>query len=185
MSSVLEIVGATIIGGFIILIIFNLNSTILESTTLQKYDKIAQGNITSLVEEIDYDLKKIGYRASDPAIITADTNAISFKYDLNNDGVEETVNYFLSDTTVLSNTPNPRDMLLYRTINGAGGQLQTSNLGVTGFRLWYYNSAGNLTTTPADIRSIKYELTVESVLPYDDEYAVTHVSRLIQPNNLR
>ena len=185
MAYLLEIIGTTIIGGFIILIIFNLNSTILESSSNQKFDKIAQENLTSLVEEIEYDLRKIGYRAPDPVILSADSNSISFRYDVDNNGTPDVINYFTSDTTALSSTPNPRDVYLYRTVNGGGGQLITSNLGVTNFRLWYFDSNGNLTTTASDVRTIKYALNVESVFPYDGEYESAYILRLVQPNNLR
>lgn len=185
MSTLLEITGSTIIGGLIILIIFNLNSNIVQTGTLQQFDKISQSNITSLMEEIEYDLKKIGYRATDPAIITADSNAISFKYDTDNNGTEETISYFVSDTTTLSGTENPRDILLYRTVGAGAANPVTSNLGVTKFRLWYYDKSGNLTTTPANIRSIKFAVSVESPYPYDGEYASSYAVRLVQPNNLR
>lgn len=183
MSYLLEIAGSTFIGGMIIFIILNLNSNVLRSSSSFSFSKITQENLTSVVEEIEYDLKKIGYRSPDPVILLADSNAITFRYDINNDGTPETIAYFTSDTTALINTPNPRDIFLYRTVNG--GTPQTSNIGVTRFRLWYYDALGNLTTTPADIRSIKFALNIESVYAFDEEYTVTYIERLIQPNNLR
>ncbi|MCZ7602348.1 MAG: hypothetical protein QY331_14850 [Melioribacteraceae bacterium] len=183
MAYLLEIVGSSFIGGMIIFIILNLNSNVMQNAGEMSFDKIAQENLTSLVEEIEYDLKKIGYRSPDPKIVSVDTNAITFRYDIDNNGSVETISYFTSDTTILSNTPNPRDIFLYRTVNGS--QPQTSNLGVTRFRLWYYDASGNLTSTPADIRSIKFALNVESLFTYNDEYVTTYIERLIQPNNLR
>ena len=185
MSYLLEIVGSVIIGGLILLIILNLNSNMSSSSGELSMDVRSQGNVTSLIEEIEYDLRKIGYRVSgSPAIITADTNAISFQYDIDNNGAPDTISYFLSDTTALSSTPNPRDKLLYRTINSSSIPL-TSNLGVTAFRLWYYDDLGSLTVSPGQVRSIKFALTVESIYPYDNEYASTYIERLISPNNLR
>lgn len=183
MAYLLEIVGSTVIGGIIIFIILNLNSNVMQSSGNLSFNKVAQENLTSLVEEIEYDIKKIGFRASDPKIISADSNAISFRYDIDDDGTPETISYFTSDSTALSGTPNPSDIFLYRTVNGSSPQ--TSNVGVTNFRLWYYDASGNLTTTPDDIRSIKFALNVESVFSYEEEYARTYIERLIQPNNLR
>ncbi len=183
MAYLLDIAGSTFIGGMIFFIILNLNSTLLQSSGNLSFNKITQENLTSLVEEIEYDFKKIGYRSPDPAVLIADSNAITFRYDINNDGTPETIAYFTSDTSALSSTPNPRDILLYRTING--GQPQTSNVGVTRFRLWYYDASGNLTSTPAEVRSIKFALNIESVFAYNDEYVTTYIERLVQPNNLR
>src|SRR4030042_1383465 len=140
MAYLLELVGSTIIGGLVILMILQVNSSILDSSTTLSMDKLSQTNLTSLVEEIEYDLRKIGFKATTGAkIITAGTNTISYRCDIDNNGTIDTVAYLMSDTTALSSTANPRDRLLYRTVNGSPSNL-TSNLGVTNFRLWYYTS---------------------------------------------
>lgn len=180
----LEIIGSAVIGGLVLLIILQLNTGIVDSSTNLSMTSNVQGNLTALAEEVEYFFRKIGYDVTASPIITvADPEYITFLSDIDADGVVDSVSFFLSDTSTLSITANPNDKLLYRKINN--DTPFASNLGVVDFDLSYYNSSGNIAAALGDIRYIKYSLTVQSVYPYNGEYPTVYIERVIQPNNLR
>ncbi|KAB2837900.1 MAG: hypothetical protein F9K45_12045, partial [Melioribacteraceae bacterium] len=184
MQYLLEITASTIVGGMILLLIMRMNTTLLESATTISIEKSVQSNITSLIDELDYYFKQIGYRVKDEQkIITADKNEISFLSDIDNDGDIDTVSYYLSKKKILKETENPNDKLLYRVINSSPEE--TSNLGVTAFELAYYNGAGALTNDENEIKYIKYTIEVESFFPINGEYKGAYAERIVRPNNLR
>jgi len=180
----LEIIGSAVIGGLVLLIILQLNSGIIDSSTNLSMTSNIQGNLTSLTEEVEYYFRKIGYDvATSPTITVADPKYITFLSDIDANGVVDSVSFFLSDTSALSVTANPNDRLLYRKLNN--DPPGASNLGVVDFNLTYYNSSGNIAAVLSDIRYIKYSLTIQSVYPYNGEYPTVYIERVIQPNNLR
>lgn len=184
MGYLLEIAASTIVGGMLLLLVMRMNASILESATSLSFEKTVQSNITSLVEDIEYDVRQIGYKvSSDPKIIVADSNRISFLADINNDNTIDTVSYYMGSTTQLLNTQNPNDRFLYRIVNNSPEF--TTNLGVIDFRIWYFNQSGLLATNLTDIKYIKYALEVESIFPINGEYKGAYTERIVRPNNLR
>ncbi|MFC2133391.1 hypothetical protein ACFLR4_04410 [Bacteroidota bacterium] len=184
MHYLLELVGSSIVGSFVFLMILQLNTMILESNTTMGIEKITQSNMTTLVEEIEYDFRKIGYGATGQKILTADTTSIFYLCDIDLNGNVDTVGYTTSDTTVAVFSPNPKDILLYRFVNGVPITM-TNNMGVTDFILLYYTENGTQTNNPADVRYIKFMLSLESQFAYGEEYSASYIERTIQPNNLR
>ena len=161
-----------------------MNSSILESATSLSFEKTVQSNITSLVEDIEYDFRQIGYKvSSSPKILVADSSRITYLADIDNNNVIDTITYYLGDVLQLSNTQNPRDKFLYRIINSSNPV--TTNLGVIDFRIWYFNQAGLFASSLGDIKYIKYSLEVESIFPINEEYKGAYTERIVRPNNLR
>jgi hypothetical protein len=178
-STLLDIVGSILVGGVLLLILFRLEATADETSYDSSQDLIVQQNLTTLIDIIQSDFRKIGYCAdytkiTNPAdvILYADSNEIKFIADLNDAGVLDTVDYYTGPTSELSNTPNPNDRLLYRVINGETPK--SSNLGVTEFKLIYQNSFGDTLDTPVDpagqIASIQVDLEVENPEAMNNEY---------------
>lgn len=184
MNNFLDIIGSSIIGGIILLIILSYNSNVNDASLSQTTTNIVQGNLNSIASELDYSFKKIGFGVSDSVkIITADTSRITFLSDYDNNGTVDTVTYYLSSLDALVNTPNPRDRLLYRVINTQAPN--TSSLGVTKFRLFYYDKHGTVTTNLAQIRSFKVELFCESTFPLSNNYyPIAYWNKIINPRNL-
>jgi hypothetical protein len=85
----------------------------------------------------------------------------------------DSIRYYLGPTSELLSTPNPRDRMLYRVLNNETPK--TSNLGVTQFRLIYFDALGDTIpppiTTPGLINSVEINLAVESVAAYDTSYS--------------
>lgn len=49
-----------------------------------------------------------------PKVTHADTSSIKIVFDVDKNGFYDTVYYYVSNTTILSGTANPRDRILYR-----------------------------------------------------------------------
>lgn len=186
-SSLLDILGSTIIGGLLLMILMRMNATSVQNNYLYSGEQIVQQNIVEVVKLLEYDFRKIGYcsvwtNIPDPAkaIIQADSNSISFLTDIvtssypYGDGVVDTLKYYLSSKSVLSSTPNPNDMILYRVINHDA--VAGSNLGVTQFKLTYFDANGIKITTmpenpPLGIASIQIDIAVENPAAYGNDYS--------------
>lgn len=183
MGAILDIVGSFIIGGLILLLVLSVNGNVSQMATEEQMRLMVQENITELAEEIEYDFRKIAYRFSTPssAIISADSVSIKFWCDIDNDGVQDSVRYWLGPTSGTPGTPNPRDRILYRKVNN---QTIGGALGVVDFRLTYFNSSGAQTANLTQVKSILFSLTVESPFPIDTTYTQSSWSALVRPRNL-
>ncbi|MGA8265624.1 MAG: hypothetical protein WB779_14370 [Ignavibacteriaceae bacterium] len=176
---ILDIVGSILVGGLVLLMMFRLNA----QATSNLYNSSSELNIqlamTSVVHVMEGDFRKIGYckdwdKISDPteAIIYADTSSIKFLTDINDNGNVDTLSYYLGPTSELSNTANPRDRLLYRVVNSETPK--SSDVGITIFRLTYFDALGNLLSTPVNppglIHTIQIDVQVENSEPIDSVY---------------
>ena len=186
-STLLDILGSTIVGGLLLLILFRMSTASNANTYKNGGELIVQQDLAEVVKLIEYDFRKIGYCKNynmipDPSksITSANDTSITFLTDVanpptypNGDGIVDTMHYYLGSTSELSETPNPADRLLYRVINHdtpAG-----SNLGITMFHLTYFGTLGNHITTPVaqpgEIATIRIDLEVQNAVAYDEQYS--------------
>ncbi len=177
-STILDILGSTLVGGMLLLILFRMNDAAVENNYNYGGELIVQQNLVAVVELLEFDFRKIGYCAdweklSNPLlyIVSADSHSIKFKTDIDSDGDVDVLSYYTGPTSELSSTPNPRDMFLYRVVND-----ETpigTNLGVTEFNLVYYDALGNKLATPVAspdlIQLIEINIRVEDVYGYDTD----------------
>ena len=120
--TLLQIVGSTIIGGFLILMLFKFNCIMNEKKQRYETKNIIQNNLSEVSNLIDSDLNKIGYckdrvKAAEifsDAITEADSSFLTFKTDVSNseldpfgDGVVDILKYYLGDE--ISSTVNSND----------------------------------------------------------------------------
>jgi hypothetical protein len=174
MSIMLDLIGSVVIAGYVILMGLRLNAAIIGSATASVTTLNVQESMSELVHNLEYDFRKIGFHVADPkmCIAIADTSHLKFYADMNRDGAVDSVEWFAGE--ILTGLPNPSVRVLYRKYNeepagGAGG------LGVTQFRLKYYNQSGQEIPplTPflySQIWIIEISLRVES--PYQVQAAV-------------
>ena len=179
-SSLLDILGSTIMGGILMLIIFRLNDAAAENTYNNSGELISQQNIATVVQTLETDFRKIGFCKDwekipipSQAIIMADSNKIKFLTDVQADGKVDTMYYYIGSTLELLTTPNPRDRFLYRVINDEfPAQV---NLGVTEFSLIYFDVLGDTLnfpiTVPGAIHSMQINIAVENSAAYDNRYS--------------
>ena len=183
MSTIVDLVGSTVAAGILILAVlgltFNTTSTMVE----QNLSTIAQSSALSIVEVFDYDFLKAGYRAPRPAILRADSNAITFLSDFDRNGTVDTVKYTVSSASQVPQTQNPGDRILYRQVNNnptTGG-----SLGVVDFKLTYYDSTGAVTTNAAKVKSFLVRLWVQSTFKIDTTYSQAYWEKRYHPVNLQ
>ena len=183
MGTILDLVGSAIIAGLLLMMLMSVNNNVSEFSILNGLSATAQENLMELASEVEYDFRKIGFRVSNPntAIISCDSASISFRSDIDNDQTLDTVSYALGLPSQVTSTQNPNDRKLARQINGTA---TTSSLGLTIFRLRFFDADGNPTWTTSAIKGVEVVLQVESPFPVDTTYARAFWRTRIFPKNL-
>ena len=172
MSIMLDLIGSVIIAGFVILMGLRLNETVSGSADASMAGLNVQQSMADIVQDLESDFRKIGYRVPDPrlSIAIADTGHIKFFADLYRTGTIDSVEWFTGP--VLTTLPNPNIRVLFRKFN-TDDALGAAGLGVTQFYLRYFNAKGD-TIYPLDasrysqIWTIELSLRVESPYKVDD-----------------
>ena len=177
---ILDILGSIVIFGILMLTLFRIVDSATENTYKGSGDLMAQQNLASIIQVLEYDLRKIGYCADwkkipspNLSILHVDSTKIKFLTDVDEDGNMDSLFYYLGPTSELTNTPNPRDRFLYRVTNN---EVPVGvNLGVTQFNLNYFNSLGNKLdfpiSVPGEVHSMEINIAVEDVDAYDQKYS--------------
>jgi len=194
-SVILDILGSTIVGGILMLSLFRINDTAVENAYTGNGELMAQTSIATIVQILEYDFRKIGYCADwnkipnpSQAIISADSTQIKFLTDVDFDGNVDSIKYYLGPTSELTNSPNPRDRYLYRVVNTEAPV--GVNLGVTQFRLNFFNVIGNKLnfpiSQPGEIYTMQIDITVEDVDAYNKQYSTAFWRQIrLAARNLR
>ncbi len=162
-----------LISGFLLLTALQMDEKAVKNTFYSETNLTVQQNLTSLVENLEYDFRKIGYCANPNLqpktymyLVSGDTSSISFVADLDNTGVLDTVKYFLGGS--VPGCPNPDVRMLYRQVNS--GPAVGSNLGVTEFYLKYLDSFGQQLpvpfTAPSQVQMVEITVRVEPTASY-------------------
>jgi len=201
-SSLLDIVGSTIIGGFLLLILMRLNESAVQNVYVNAGEMVVQQNMLETVKLLEYDFKKIGFcqdyqKIPDPskAVLLATQHSIKFLTDLadpptypGGDGIVDTIYYYTGPTSYLTGTPNPRDMMLYRVVNHETPK--SANLGITQFDFQFFNALGDSIafpiTVPSEIFTMQISVTVENQQAYNEKYSTVFWRQLrLAARNLR
>jgi hypothetical protein len=178
-NSILDLIGSFIIGGMVIVMAMRLNSSAVETSTVYHGELKLQQNLTTLVEVMENDFRKIGYCADHKKIpeparanLLADSTRYKFLTDLDSDGQLDSVFYYVGVPGELTDTPNPRDCYLYRVVNT--NTPEGWNLGVTRFRFRYFNALGDTLTfpiaEPREVFAMEISIALESADPMEQKY---------------
>jgi hypothetical protein len=191
MADQIDYVGSTIIAGIVAIIVFSLNASTTQTAYTRNAEQISQDAATNMMEILEYDFYKMGYRVTaGEKIMVAESLRISFAADLNNSGTPATVTYTVGDSTQLKVTSHIHDRPLFRTVNsGASANIVQ---GLTDFSFAYFDTGGhkmsysslNTSANRAVIRGITVTLTVELGNPLDTTYVPVKMSKQIWPKNL-
>lgn len=184
-SDIIDLAGSMLIGGLIMLILFRMNDAAVENVYNNGGELSLQQNLSVTAKVLEDDFRKIGYcetwtKIPDPSksILLADSTRIRFLTDVDKDGSGpdgevDTLLYALGPTSELAVTANPRDRFLYRIINSETPR--GVNLGVTQFKLIYFDALGDTinypVTVPSEIYTIEINLTVENTAGYNEQYS--------------
>ena len=195
MTNVLvDILGSTVIGGFLLLMVLNLNGTIEKTVFVTGNELTVQQNLVSLVTLIEHDFRLLGWcddqsKIADPtkAILEATPNSIKFVTDVNSDGNLDTLTWRFDTAASASSTANPRDRMLYRIVNGIS---QALYVGMTEFDFKYLDALSDTIPfpiiTPKGIYEMQLSMTLESPAAYDSTYSYAYWRQLrLASRNLR
>lgn len=181
-STIIDILGSTLVGGFLMLILFRLTDATSENTFMYGGELNTQQNLVAVVDLLEYDFKRIGYceeannvPAAAEVIVEATDKSITFLTDLaisetnpRGDGIVDTLVYELGPE--ITSTPNPNDKSLFRYKKGA--KKFSANLGITDLKFTYYDVFRQEITDMSlvsDISLIQIDIRIEDVYGYDIE----------------
>lgn len=192
-STLIDILGSTIMGGLLLLILLRLNDTSTEKTSNYGGELSLQQNLVTIAQIMEYDFRKMGYckdwqKFPDPtkSIASAKSSSIKFYADIDDNGVMDTISYYLGG--LLTATPNPRDRYFYRAINSQPPA--AINLGVSQFFMKYFDALGDSLASPVAqpslINSYEINIQVETVYAYDQKYSMAFWKQIrLLARNLR
>jgi len=181
----LDLIGSFVFGSLLGLNVLRMNADMMDHSFKASLSYIAQSSAVTIGQIVEEDLRKVGYGVSGTAISLADSAELEFLADLDGDSEADTLHYYLGTAEEASATLNPEDRVLYRALNN--GTPQKIDLGVTEFRLSYFDADGDslaLPVTVGDIRHIRLDMVVESAVPYDTTYARAFLRLRVAPKNL-
>ncbi len=172
-------IGSFVVAGLLIIMGLQLNASANEVTLVYNGNAILQQNLTTLVDILETDFRKIGYckdwtKIADPSlsIRIADSNRIRFLTDVGNDGTLDSITYYLGPTSELASTPNPYDRYLYRVVNN--GTPFGMNLGMTQFSFLYFDAESDTipfpVTDPRKVYTMQVSVAIQSAAPYKQQY---------------
>lgn len=192
-STLIDILGSTIMGGLLLIIVLRLNNTATEKTTNYGGELSLQQNLVTIAQIMEYDFRKMGYckkwtNFPDPSksIDSATTTSIRFFADIDDNASMDTISYYLGG--LLTSTPNPRDRFFYRKVNSSPPA--AINLGVTQFFMKYFDALGDTLiqpiTQPDLISSYEINIQVETVYAYEENYSTAFWKQIrLLARNLR
>jgi len=181
-QTIMDIIGSIVVFGWLFLMTLQGNVANSENIQTLKGDLLVQENLVEVTRLLEYDFRKIGFcnepnHLPDPtkSILAADTSSIKFLTDVVDDGGPDgnvdSIYYYLGPTSELSMTPNPRDRFLYRKVNVVPAK--GANLGITSFKLKYYDASGNQIPTPVSAPNLQRIQTIQITLSVENVYAST------------
>ena len=178
-SSIVDIIGSVVVAGLLLLMALRLNAQANETSMVYNGSVTLQQNMTTLVTWIEHDFRRIGYCKDytkipfpTKSIRKADSSDITFWTDINSTGNLDSIRWYIGATSEMSSTPNPRDRKIYRIVNNAS--TAGWDLGVTQFKLEYFDYDGNALSTPvaqpAAIYSMQISIACESPFTFQEQY---------------
>ena len=184
-SSIVDIIGSVVVAGLLLLIALRLNTQANETSVIYNGSVTLQQNMTTLVTWIEHDFRRIGFCKDytkipfpTQSIRKADTSDITFWTDVNSTGSLDSIRWFIGPTSDMSSTTNPRDRKIYRQINNATPTGWV--LGVTQFRLQYFDYDGKPiptpVTQPSGIYSMEISIACESPYTIKEQYRASNAA---------
>jgi len=170
MAAILDIIFSLLLGGLLFLSIINSNSVVNENSTIINGQMAVQQMLISTAQIVEGEFRNMGMGVDERelSVISAFDTAITFRSDLDRNGVIDTISYWLGPTSELSQTQNENDRFLHRRVNNGA----TQSIGiVTRFNLKYFSQNELDTLIPpvsfSDLSMIKIvEITMEVQTSY-------------------
>jgi len=182
MGDFLQLIGSIVIGSLFFIGVLSFQGDVVDFSNDNLFQLLTQETAASFMEIIDHDFRRIGSAIPKGMQAISDTSAITFLGDVTEDGIADTVRYFIGPTSDASGTENPNDVILFRVVNGVTTISQRA--GVTSFNIDFLDEIGAPTTDLRDVRMLDVQLTVESKESYNENYARALWEKRITPQNL-
>jgi len=173
----LSLVSSFVIGTIILLALVKVNLRLAENSMDSMNDQVAKVHVNDVAPILNYDFRKIGYGTTE-GLLEANSTKITFKGDLDDDGIVDLVSWEYDKTQPVTGTSNPNDYALIRTVNGNAKPIK---LGVTKFILSYYDELNQPTALLNNIRKMKEKLICESSVKVDQKYMVAFWEKTFVP----
>lgn len=173
----IDLIGSFIIGGLLLLSVMGLMFYFNMNAHSNNVSQIEQRNTTEFGRVVEYDFNKIGYRVvAGDKIVAMDSTSITFRADLNNDGVTDSVRYTRTGS-------RPNFILTRHTSMKPGSDFPFA---VGDFSLKAYTSSGQTTWNRADIRAIEIKMLIQKdvQLQQQVDQAGAYWTRRFYPKNL-
>ena len=175
MNESLDMLGASIIGGGILLMLLMVSLNFNSKTQETKLSEISQLSIVSVGKILSNDFNKLGYRATGNKILSISSDSISFLGDVNNDGTVDTVTY--------STYQQGNELELKRYIGNTQSSSWTfpiKSLAINGV-----DSTGSSTFTISNIKGISFSILL-SQKTFSNSLANvgSYWKRIFYPKNL-
>lgn len=168
MTTMMDIIMATFLGGVILLITLNANIVIRETWASYNSDFIVQQMLISNAQIVECEFRNMGcgLDTTQQTVTEARDTCIAFRLAPRPEPGTAlmTIKYYTGSIAELSGTDNPADRFLYRQQDG--GTPERVGL-VTQFRLKYFTKEGTELATPivtqlGDVRIVEVTMEVQS-----------------------
>jgi hypothetical protein len=189
MNSLLDIMGSTIVGGIVLMILFQVNAKISTTSADILLSTFTSINTVDAGAILERDISKLGYRISEDFITVAEEEKIEFWADLSDNGTPQKVLYTLGTVNEVTATTNPNDRPLFRKVSDDSPKLVSV---VREFKITYLDMEGNdIAYSTLDnqenrnlIFGIRLYIKIESFDPSEEMYPYIELQRTIIPKNL-
>ena len=187
MGVMMDIIGAAVLVGMLMVTVMNVNINMNAETYRTATEFHTQTDLIQLSRVFEFDAYKMGFNVAKPSIVAAETSHLKFRTNLFNvTGARDSIEYILG--TAVTTSTNPNDKHLLRIENVSTVSISYS---VTRFKLSYYDSRDSIMATPVtgalldSIRSVRLYLSLESPELIDGSYMGAYYEKLIYPRNLQ
>ncbi len=182
MVALLDLIGAAVIRGGIIMILLQLTlsmqDVLYERTERAAMDQAMYEGTTLL----SYEFRQMGYHASGTTITELDTNRITFQSDITNDGTADQIRYSVAQMSGIPDSLGVKKYFLNRSLNG-GTALPMLRY-VTRFRIQCFDVNGNMTSTASQVKSLLIIIQTQSNNYFNGRYPASAWQSQIFPMNL-
>jgi len=159
MGVILDLIASMVVRGAIIYIVITMNIQLHELMYEKAQYAIVKQNTATIGDILRNDLRFIGYNVTGTAFTIIGSDKVRFLGGIDNNGVADSIYYYVGSTSEMSATPNPDDRIMYRKLNSAvAAQI---GHGVVTFSLKYYDINGIVTSNPALIKSFWVKIVVQ------------------------
>ena len=171
MNTILDILGASVIGGLIMLTLIMSLTAVTDTNVLLTRELAVQQRIGTIETMLLHDLYSAGRGVPDTscAVLTADSAEFIFIGDENCDSIIDTIRYA---NTVASGRS--------KIVRRAG-----EYLGDGGISFTYYTSVGAVTSSPSAVRSVGVSIRLQDDIEINGERAGAFLQRRVYLRNIR